>query len=70
MSNLSNLSNNIRITQAEVEMQPGGKKVHVPLKNLEDDKSRANPGQNAPMGKDSLYNLFMAHLLRPKEWTA
>lgn len=72
MMNLTSFSNNIRIGQAEVEQQPGGKTVHMPLNNLGNDKQKpANPSAaNQNMQKDTLYNLFLSHLLRPREWTA
>lgn len=42
----------------------------MPIGRLEDG---AKPGQAKPdeaMQKDTLQNLFLSHLLRPKEWTA
>lgn len=40
MSNLASAANNIRIGQAEVEQQPGGKTIHVPLNNLGGDNKK------------------------------
>lgn len=62
MQSLAKMNNKIRLDRAEVEQQPGGKTVHVPLGKFEEEKKGVQ--------KDTLYNLFLAHLLRPKEWTA
>ena len=63
------MNQQIRIDRAEVEQQPGGKTIMVPLQKLEEGKKDNLPQQNN-MQKDTLFNLFLSHLLRPKEWTA
>ena len=63
------MNQKIRIDRAEVEQQPGGKTIMVPLQKLEEGKKDNLPQQNY-MQKDTLFNLFLSHLLRPKEWTA
>ena len=43
----------------------------VPMQKFEEDKKAGMQSSAQPnMQKDTLYNLFLAHLLRPKEWTA
>lgn len=44
----------------------------MPLNSLGNDKLKpTNPSAtNQNMQKDTLYNLFLSHLLRPREWTA
>jgi len=39
----------------------------VPMNKIEEGKK--DP-QSTNMQKDTLFNLFLSHLLRPKEWTA
>jgi len=70
MQSLARMNNNIKLLSAEIESQPGGKTIHVPMQKFEEEK-KPQPGQ-APqnMQKDTLYNLFLSHLLRPREWTA
>lgn len=75
MQSLARLNNKIKLEKAEVEQQPGGKTVLVPIQKFEDEKKaggQLSGGDNvrSSMQKDTLYNLFLAHLLRPKEWTA
>lgn len=43
----------------------------VAMQKFEEDKKTGGSNNSQPnMQKDTLYNLFLAHLLRPKEWTA
>ena len=59
--------------RAEYEINPGtGKTVAKPLPRLlEERKAGANADPNASNApQDSLYNLFLSHLLRPREWSA
>ena len=62
--------------RAEVEVNPGtGQTVSKPLPRvLEERKTGMNiAGQeqiNSQNPQDSLYNLFLSHLLRPREWSA
>lgn len=69
MQSLARMNNKIKLGNAEIEQQPGGKTVHVPIQNVEQDKKQAGVAQ-PNMQKDTLYNLFLSHLLRPREWTA
>lgn len=70
MQSLARLNNKIKIDRAEIEQQPGGKTIQVPMQKFEDDKKLNANGQQQSMQKDTLYNLFLSHLLRPREWTA
>ena len=58
--------------RAEFEVSPGtGKTVAKPLPRLLEEQKGAgasDPGAQNP--QDSLYNLFLSHLLRPREWSA
>lgn len=38
--------------------------------NFEEEKKPQIGGAPQNMQKDTLYNLFLSHLLRPREWTA
>lgn len=71
MQSLARMNNKIKLDRAEIEQQPGGKTIHVPMQKFEEEKKPA--GQGVPIAntpKDTLYNLFLSHLLRPREWTA
>lgn len=72
MQSLARNQARIKMDKAEVEAKPGaGKTVHMVLNADEEkkqDKSFATPQSN--IEKDTLYNLFLNHLLRPREWTA
>jgi hypothetical protein len=74
MQNLARMKNKIKLDKAEVEAKPGaGKTVHMTMAKLEEAKSTGAGGampQQPSMQKDTLYNLFLNHLLRPREWTA
>jgi len=61
------MNKKIQIKNAEVEQQPGGKTILVSMNKIEEGKK--DP-QSTNMQKDTLFNLFLSHLLRPKEWTA
>ena len=58
--------------RAEFEVNPGtGKTVAKPLPRLlEERKQGAAADATANQPQDSLYNLFLTHLLRPREWSA
>lgn len=66
------MNNKIKLDRAEIEQQPGGKTIHVPMQKFEEDQKKpSSTGVAQPnMQKDTLYNLFLSHLLRPREWTA
>ena len=73
MQSLARDQNQIRMDRAEYEINPGtGKTVAKPLPRLlEERKNGANADANASNApQDSLYNLFLSHLLRPREWSA
>jgi len=75
MQKIANENMKIRIAGAEVETQPGaGKTQVVSLAGFDDKKDgSASKNPNQPAGslqKDTLHNLFLSHLLRPREWTA
>lgn len=74
MQNLARMKNKIKLDKAEVEAKPGGgKTVQMTMARLEEGKSGGAGGassQQPSMQKDTLYNLFLNHLLRPREWTA
>lgn len=73
MQSLARMNNKIRLDRAEVEQQPGGKTVMMPIGRFEEEKKAGQPklgGDDNNMQKDTLQNLFLSHLLRPKEWTA
>lgn len=58
--------------RAEFEVNPGtGKTIAKPLPRLlEDRKNGGDAALNQHTPQDSLYNLFLSHLLRPREWSA
>lgn len=58
--------------RAEFEVTPGtGKTVAKPLLSLlEEEKTGGNGEAGAQNPQDSLYNLFLSHLLRPRDWSA
>ena len=65
--------NLIRMDRAEYEVNPGtGKTVSKPLTRLiEERKQGAQQDANQQQQpQDSLFNLFLSHLLRPREWSA
>ncbi len=63
--------------KAEVELQMGEKPKHISLNELEEEKNKL-PGKKVQDQKvykqinsiDTLYSLFLNHLLRPREWSA
>lgn len=69
MQSLARMHNKIKLGNVEIEQQPGGKTVQVPIANI-DQENKQKPGTQTNMQKDTLYNLFLSHLLRPREWTA
>ena len=74
MQSLARMKNKIKLDRAEVEQKPGaGKTIHMTMAKLEEAKNQpvgSNIPQQPSMQKDTLYNLFLNHLLRPREWTA
>jgi len=60
--------------RAEFEVNPGtGQTVAKPLPRLLEERKQGNSAQGDPASQtpqDSLYNLFLSHLLRPREWSA
>jgi hypothetical protein len=71
MQSLVRMNNKIVFGKTEIEQQPGGKTIHVPaITDTESSKGKLPQGQQQNMQKDTLYNLFLSHLLRPREWTA
>ena len=57
--------------RAEFEGNPGtGKTVAKPLPRLLEERKTGGNNENSQNPQDSLYNLFLSHLLRPREWSA
>jgi hypothetical protein len=65
--------------KVEVAANDGEKSKHISLNDLEEQKnkgglnSKANDAkgqQKAGNSIDTLYSLFLNHLLRPREWSA
>jgi len=57
--------------RAEFEVNPGtGKTVAKPLPRLLEERKTGGNNENSQNPQDSLYNLFLSHLLRPREWSA
>ncbi len=78
MQSLAKQNERIRMGKAEVELSYGEKPKHISLHELEEEK---NKGQGKKGGLDqkvykqinsidTLYSLFLNHLLRPREWSA
>jgi len=74
MQSLARDQNQIRMDRAEFEVSPGtGKIVAKPLTRLLEEHKGGGIGAvdtGAQNPQDSLYNLFLSHLLRPREWSA
>ena len=72
MQSLARENIRIKIDKAEVEAKPGaGVTIQKPFSKYEEEKKgNLQSGQPVRNDRDSLYNLFLAHLLRPREWTA
>jgi len=80
MIGLAKQNEKIRIAKAEIEVAQGDKPKMVSLTELEEEKSKLTslskkPGdQKGPQKNlnsiDTLYSLFLNHLLRPREWSA
>lgn len=79
MQSLAKQNAPIRIGKAEVETAAGEKPRHISLQDLEDEKTKGQQqkkgGDQSKMYKqinsvDTLYSLFLNHLLRPREWSA
>ena len=74
MQSLARDQNQIRMDRAELEVNPGtGQTVAKPLPRIFEEHKQGStqnePGQqNTP--QDSLHNLFLSHLLRPREWSS
>ena len=60
--------------RAEVEAKAGGgagAMVHKSMQKYTDEKKMGQSMQQQPGSpKDRLYNLFLSHLLRPRDWSA
>ena len=72
MQSLARDQNQIRMGRAEFEINPGsGQVISKPLPRLlEERKTGNNENLQQQTPQDSLYNLFLSHLLRPREWSA
>ena len=73
MQSLARENNKIRMDKVEFEAQPGaGVTALKPLNKYAEDKKSGQPGQTnqSQQNNDRIYNLFLAHLLKPREWTA
>ena len=73
MQSLARDANQIRMDRAELEVNPGtGQTVQKALpKLLEENKAgETNDPNQQTHAQDSLHNLFLSHLLRPREWSA
>jgi len=68
----------IRIDRVEVEPQPGQQTRYISMPDWDKEKadlkqlnSKTDSKFNKPANSlDTLYSLFLNHLLRPREWTA
>lgn len=64
----------IKMDRAEVETKAGGgtgAMVHKTMQKYTDEKKHGNIAmQETGDPKDRLYNLFLSHLLRPRDWSA
>ena len=58
--------------RAELEVNPGsGQTVAKPLPRLLEERKQGGENSNQQQTpQDSLYNLFLSHLLRPREWSS
>lgn len=48
MQSLVRMNNKIKLDRAEIEQQPGGKTIHVPMQKFEEDKKPNNAGVAQP----------------------
>jgi hypothetical protein len=65
--------NKIKISHPEVDFGDGQKPKIVSLAFIEDSKKKGASQSGAKIGAtgvDTLYSLFLNHLLRPREWSA
>jgi len=48
MQSLVRMNNKIKLDRAEIEQQPGGKTIHVPMQKFEEDKKPNQAGVAQP----------------------
>lgn len=78
MQSLAKQNERIRIAKAEVEIAAGERPKHISLNELEEEKIKGQMKKGGDQSKmykqinsiDTLYSLFLNHLLRPREWSA
>lgn len=77
LQSIAKQNERIRIGRAEVEVAVGEKPKIVALHELEDEKNKGlgrklpDPYKQKQINSiDTLYSLFLNHLLRPREWSA
>lgn len=74
MQSLVRENNKIRMDRVEVESQPGaGTTIMKPLQKYAEDKKSGLTTQTnntGPQLNDRIYNLFLSHLLKPREWSS
>jgi hypothetical protein len=80
MTALAKQNEKIRIAKAEIEIAPGDKPKTISLTELQEEGKQGsmlkkpNDSKGAPQKNlnsiDTLYSLFLNHLLRPREWSA
>ena len=79
MKSLAKVNEKIIMGKAEVEVAAGEKTKMFSLNELDEEKNRGLGGKKGPNDSkinrpansiDTLYSLFLNHLLRPREWSA
>lgn len=80
MRSLAKVNEKIVMGKAEVEVAAGEKTKMLSLNELDQEKNGAGLAGKKPIGDgklyrqansiDTLYSLFLNHLLRPREWSA
>lgn len=72
MNNLASQNNKIRLEKIEFESQPGaGITAMKPLAKYAEDKMAGGALAAAQQpSNERIHNLFLAHLLKPREWSA
>lgn len=64
----------IKMDRAEVESKAGGgtaAMVHKTMQKYTEEKKAGSTGMHHPGSpKDRMHNLFLSHLLRPRDWSA
>lgn len=77
LQSIAKQNERIRIGKAEVEISAGEKPKIVSLHELEEEKNKGlvrkmqDPYKQKQINSiDTLYSLFLNHLLRPREWSA